>query len=257
MWSKITIGRQIGIGFTVVLALLVAVGVISLRGVAQIVGNAEEVIGGNKLDGTMAQKEVDHLNWASQVSALLTDDSVTVLTAQTDPRRCGFGTWLYGDERKAAERDLPTIAPLLREIEHYHSDLHASAVEIAAHFKPADPLLPGKLSAREVDHLAWVSKVKDLFLLNQPALEVETDPTRCKLGLWLAGEDARGYAEADSQFGRLLETLEEPHKRLHRSAVAIDHVWKQRHPGLQTTLLARLDDHRSWTAKVCRACALE
>ena len=78
-WKNLTIGKKIGIGFGVVLALLVVVGIMSYTGVSGIVGDAEEVIDGNKLNGDLAQKEVDHLNWVNKVSALLTDDKVTSL----------------------------------------------------------------------------------------------------------------------------------------------------------------------------------
>ena len=74
-----TIGKKIGMGFGVVMTLLAVVGVLSYTGVGGIVDNASAVIGGNQLDGAMAQKEVDHLNWANQVSALLTDANVTTL----------------------------------------------------------------------------------------------------------------------------------------------------------------------------------
>ena len=59
-WKDFTIGKKIGVGFGVVLVLLVVVGVMSYSGVHGIVNNAREVIDGNKLNGELAQKEVDH-----------------------------------------------------------------------------------------------------------------------------------------------------------------------------------------------------
>ena len=59
------------------LVLLTAVGLLSFTGVSGIVGNASTVIDGNKLDGTLAQREVDHLNWTGAVNALLTDAHTT------------------------------------------------------------------------------------------------------------------------------------------------------------------------------------
>ena len=41
--------------------------------------NAKQVIAGNKLDGMLAQKEVDHMNWTGEVKALLTDEKMTKL----------------------------------------------------------------------------------------------------------------------------------------------------------------------------------
>lgn len=98
-WKNLTIGKKTGIGFGVILVLLVVVGILSYTGVSGIVTNAVKVIEGNKLDGNLAQKEVDHLNWVNKVNALLTDDKITSLDVQTDDHKCGFGKWLYGEGR--------------------------------------------------------------------------------------------------------------------------------------------------------------
>ena len=146
--KNLTIGKRNGIGFGIVLALLVGVGLLSFTGVNGIVGNAEQVVDGNKLVGNLAQKEVDHLNWANKVNALLTDDAVTTLAVETDDHSCGFGKWLYGQERKEAERLVPSLAPLFKDTEEPHRKLHESAIAIGEHFKQADENLPGFLAAK-------------------------------------------------------------------------------------------------------------
>ena len=83
-WENLTIGKKVAVGFGVVLTLLTVVGFLSYTGVGGIVTNAGQVIDGNKLDGVLAQKEVDHLNWTGKINALLTDKNVTELTVQTD-----------------------------------------------------------------------------------------------------------------------------------------------------------------------------
>ncbi len=256
MIRTLTIGKRIGIAMGVILALLLLVVLLAMVGVGGIVTDAKEVIMGNQVDALLAQKEVDHLNWASRVAALLTDDTVTELDVETDDHKCGFGQWLYGAERKQAEATIPSIAQTLGEIEGYHTALHESAIGIKQHFRPADAALPGLLAAREVDHLLWSERINDLFLNNRPTLEIQTDPTQCALGKWLAGEDARRACAADPEFARLLEAIQEPHARLHESAVAIREAWQPAHLGLIDVLKDRLDDHRRWAAKVSRACIL-
>ncbi len=253
MFKEMTIGRKIGLGFGVIMILLVAVASLSYTGIDGIVANAGEVITGNKINGTMAQKEVDHLNWVNEVSGLLTDKEITKLTVQTDDHKCGFGKWLYGPERKEAEKAVPSIAPLLKEIEDYHANLHTSAIEIGHHFKQADTSLPGTLAAREVDHLIWATKINTLFLNNLPNLEVTTDPTKCKLGHWFESKELQETLAADPQLSRLIDSLKEPHSRLHTSAIAIQNTYRQIHPGLVDTLRQRLDDHRRWAAAVANA----
>ncbi|MCP4593177.1 MAG: hypothetical protein GY842_20770 [bacterium] len=158
MLKNLTIGKKIGLGFGAVMVLLAVLGAMSYTGVGGIVANATEVISGNKLDANLAQKEVDHLNWANQVSALLTDDSVTELNVQTDHRECGFGKWLYGEGRKEAEQQIPSITPTLKEIESCHADLHASAIELAKKFRQPHPGLGLVMSERWADHLAWAGR---------------------------------------------------------------------------------------------------
>ena len=257
MFKKLTIGKRITIGFALVMICMAALGVISYRGVESLVTDVNTVKNCTNLRDGLRQREIDHLNWANQVTALLTDENVCKLDVQTDPTKCAFGEWLHSDDRKQAETLIPAIAPQLKVIVEYHAKLHESAIAIGKHFKQADALLPGKLCAREVDHLDWVDHVQDLFLKNEAQLEVQTDPHKCAFGKWLESEEARHLAATDPEFAQLLNNIIEPHNHLHASAVAMQETWKQRHLGLRTLLTTRLDDHRKWTATVCRACALQ
>ena len=156
-----TIGKRIGFGFTVILIMLVIVCFISFSGIGEIVRNAGQVIDGNRLDGLLAQKEVDHLNWANQVNALLTDDQVTALSVETDPTQCAFGRWLYGENRRSAEALVPALTTLLKDIEAPHERLHASAARIGAVFVQADTELGGFLREKKIDHLNGMHLIKD------------------------------------------------------------------------------------------------
>ncbi|MFA7347241.1 MAG: methyl-accepting chemotaxis protein [Desulfurivibrionaceae bacterium] len=137
-WNNLSVNQKITIGFACVLALFIITGVITYLGVNRIINGAGEVITSNQLDGTLAQREVDHLNWVNQVNALIVDERVTTLKAETDDHKCGFGTWLYGDGRKQAEQQFPALAPLLLSIEKPHRDLHQTAVAIKEQFRPED-----------------------------------------------------------------------------------------------------------------------
>ncbi len=228
-WKDLTIGKKIAAGFTAVLALLVLAGILSVVGVNTIINNAETVIDGNKLDGTLAQKEVDHLNWAKKVNTLLTDDTVTTLDVQVDDHKCGFGTWLYGAGRKDAEELVPTLAPMLKKIELPHRRLHESAIEIRDNFRQADLSLGNFLRNKKIDHLNWTHKVKDvllgdvsdiLMLMGQLA-EVEMDPTKCGLGKWLISPDVASLKDKEPDFVAAIEGIEIPHRKLHESAIKI------------------------------------
>jgi methyl-accepting chemotaxis protein len=255
-WRKMTIGKRIAFGFGVVLVLLSAAAIISYTGVGGIVQNAEDVIHGNQLDGTMAQKELDHLNWANKVNALLNDDKVTALNVQTDPHKCAFGKWLYGDGRKHAQELVPSLTPLLKKIEDPHAKLHASAISIGKDFKPANQALPGFLAEKESDHLKWTAQICMLFITNGEKLAVQTDPHKCGFGKWLYGDQAKAAVAGNPELEKLLAGIKEPHAALHATAVEIGEKYKQIHPGLITTLLGRLDDHRCWVTQVNQAMLL-
>jgi methyl-accepting chemotaxis protein len=222
-WKKMTIGKRIAFGFGVVLALLTVVGLLSFLGVGTIVGDAEEVISGNQLDGNLAQKEVDHLNWVGKVNALLTDANVTTLQVQTDDHKCGFGKWLYGEGRKHAETMVPSLSPMLKAIEEPHRHLHESAIEIGRHFRQADLELGSFLREKKTDHLAWAHKVKDVFVdTNLEKVDAQMDPTKCSFGKWLLSDDVAALKQKDPEFAAAVEAVIQPHKQLHEGARHVD-----------------------------------
>ncbi len=220
--SKLTVGKKLASGFGIVLLLLAIVGVIAFRGINGMADKADDVIHKNELIENLTRKEVDHLNWANKVAALLTDDNVTELAVETDDHKCAFGQWLYGDARKESERAISGLAPLLKEIEGHHAKLHESAIGIKEHFQQVDATLPGIIAARQVDHLKWANVIRDAFLEEKDTVNVETDPSRCALGKWVNGEQARkAYANGGSDFKQAWDNMLTAHGRLHNSAIAI------------------------------------
>ena len=146
-WKNLTIGKKISIGFTIILALLALVAVWSISGVGNIVTNAEEVIDGNKLRAEMIQREIDHLNWANQLNALLTDIEITELKVETDAHKCAFGKWYYGEglqkyrhipEMQALEAPHERLHRLIKDIiDRKNAGREQEAREL---FKQIDPL---------------------------------------------------------------------------------------------------------------------
>ncbi|KPA10071.1 Methyl-accepting chemotaxis sensory transducer, partial [Candidatus Magnetomorum sp. HK-1] len=156
-WNNLTIGKKQAVGFGAVLLLLIILVISSYNGIGSIVFNAKEVITGNQLDGMLAQKEVDHLNWANKVNALLTDEKITTLNAETDHTRCDLGKWLHSEDRREAEKLVPELSALLEQLERPHEAIHKSAININQTFRKTHKGLVLKLSNRLIDHLKWVS----------------------------------------------------------------------------------------------------
>jgi methyl-accepting chemotaxis protein len=252
-WKNLTIGKKIATGFGIIIILLIVLGAISFTGVGGIVKNASEVIDGTALDGELAQKEVDHLNWIMDVNKLLTDDTVHKLNVQTDHTQCGFGKWLFGEGRKQAEAFVPTLAPLFKEIEEPHRLLHESAITIDEAYEEADPGLPGFLAVVEVKHLQWAQTIQDAILNNAEKVVAQTDHTQCGFGKWLYSKEAEKTAQSDPDLARLLQKIKDPHQKVHETAKHIIEAYQQVHPGLLDTLRQRLDDHRKWASMVAQS----
>jgi len=222
-WKDCKLCIKFGIGFGIILLLLVALGGWSIFGINSIVTNASEVIEGNKLRGNFTQRVVDHLKWAEKVNELLADSDVHKLDVQTDPHKCAFGKWYYSDARRRAEGLVPAIKPLLASIEQPHNALHQSALDIEKKYAPADVELGSFLRDKKLDHLVWLGQIKDA-LLNSSATStnVQTDPHKCGLGKWLYSDETKQLMRADPEFGRFVQAIFEPHAALHESASAIN-----------------------------------
>jgi methyl-accepting chemotaxis protein len=221
-WQNMSCGKKIGIGFTIVLSALAIVAVWSILGIGGIVNNAGVVIEGNKLKGEMVQREVDHLNWANQVNALLTDTHVTKLDVETDPHKCAFGKWYYSDDRKRAEEMVPELKEIFAAIEETHNHLHHSAVEIDEHFEQVELELGNFLRQAKTDHLAWVHNVLDVFVDKSiKKINAESDPTKCAFGKWYYSDEVKELRRQDPEFDALMQAIEEPHNNLHKSVVHI------------------------------------
>ncbi|MFH2132948.1 MAG: methyl-accepting chemotaxis protein [bacterium] len=221
-WKNIRLWKKIMLGVGVVIILMLVIAGWSWSGINGIVNDATELAAGNKLVGVLLQREVDHLNWAGEVNRLLTDKSLTSLNVETDPTKCGFGKWYYGDGRKEAEKTLPALRGKLEAIEAPHTHLHESAIKIGKLFNVADESLPAILANREADHLSWSEKVQSAILTRQQATGVELDHTKCAFGKMLYGEIGKGMADTDPTLASLLEDIKPPHEQLHLTGKKIE-----------------------------------
>jgi len=223
MFKKLTVGKQIALGFSVVLVLLMVLGLTSFTGVSGIVQNAVSMITGEGIKAEMSQREIDHLNWASGLTKYMNDPDVKKLTVETDHHKCGLGKWLFGEGRQKAETAIPALAVLLKGIEKPHEILHNSAVDIAKEMNKLDIGKESTVFYRvEIAHRKWVADVIEEILGKENAVSVQLDHKECGMGKWLYGGEADALTKEFPVFAPLVEQIKEPHRILHEQGKSVN-----------------------------------
>ena len=129
-WRNMSLMAKLGIGFGTVLLLMSIISIFSWRGFANLENQVNRTEYFNSLSQLMLQKEVDHLKWQATVADFLIHPEQTTLSVETDDHKCKLGNWLYGEERKKAEKIIPELGQLITQLETAHSTLHGSARSI-------------------------------------------------------------------------------------------------------------------------------
>jgi len=218
--SSLKISQKIALGFGCILLLLFGVGVFSYIEVNDIDSQLEKVINKNTLISRLTQELANHLHWANNVSESMANDEIHEITVESDHRRCNFGKWFYSQKRKEAEKLVPGIAHLLDKIEPFHTELHHSVIGISKNLKHADPLLPGAIESKKADHLKWANSIRSAFMHETDDVFIQTDPTKCSLGKWFNGKQAKkAYERGDQDFKNVFDELLKYHDNLHHSAM--------------------------------------
>jgi methyl-accepting chemotaxis protein len=77
------------------------------------------------------------------------------------------------------------------------------------------------LVEKEVDHLSWVEQLADTILTGEE-FKAQRDWHKCGIGKWYYGvKDSSEYSNASGEFKRILDSFEEQHIKLHKSADAV------------------------------------
>ena len=85
-----------------------------------------------------------------------------------------------------------------------------------------------ELEEKYVQHLIWVSNVCELLTNeNVTELTVETDHRQCEFGKWYYGEGKKHALKLAPELEPYFNEIEEPHKKLHQSAIKIKSVFQQ------------------------------
>lgn len=226
-WRNLKLGNKFFVAFGVIITLLIACAFWSIFGIGGVVTDATEVIDGNKLRVVLENKYVQHLKWTQKVGSLLTDENVTEITIETDPKECSFGKWYYHEGRVNAEHLVPELKPVLDKFEAPHNLLHESAIKIDDEFEQIDWELGANLKQAQIDHLNWMNRVKDaIYIRNARTIDVVNDPSQCDFGIWLASVEVKKLLANHPDIKVLLEDIASGHELLHQSVVLAEQYQK-------------------------------
>jgi len=222
-FKNMKIGMKLGLGFGVLILLLVVLGSSGYFSIRGIMSDAENMIDGAKLQEFAKEKEIDHLNWAASLSAFMQNKRIKKLGIETDPAKCGLGKFLYGEERKHAENLVPSLVPVFKEMEEPHRRLHESAIEIERLMKRMDvPSFLTSVYRAEIAHLDWAAKVREDIEAKKRAISVTTDPAKCAFGKWISSNEFMELSKENHEVGALANQIIEPHRLFHESGIKIN-----------------------------------
>ena len=217
---RLTIGKKLGIGFGLVVVLMAVIFVLGLTASGD-VQRAQKT--GRELGAAstfMLEKVVDHYKWLEGVNSALIEnrDSIDV---QLDPKLCGLGRFLYGDESKRLASADPEVARLLEAIKEPHAALHATAHAIDERWRSRHIGLSEKLYEVQEAHSDWARNVAQALARGARGLDVQTDPTRCGYGEFLRSDEYARWSAGFPPLKQAVQATLAPHRELHRSAEAI------------------------------------
>jgi len=129
-WKNLSLGGKLTMAFGSISLILAIVALWSITGIGNIVSDAEHVIEGNKFRGNLQEKYIQHMQWVDKLSTFVYDKKATSVELQTDPHKCAFGLWYYGNGLKEVEQMAPELLPIFKDMEQPHVLLHGSAVKI-------------------------------------------------------------------------------------------------------------------------------
>ena len=178
------------------------------------------------LPGFLVARERDHLVWLEKIYGMMLNNR-DVIELITDPRQCALGKFLYGDKAKKLGQSDPKMARMIEKIIPPHAELHESGNEILKAWAVRHPGLRNLLRARLDDHRIWAETIAKAIIGKGKNLEVETDPSKCALGLFLGSPQATHYAQTFPAFTSFITEIAAPHKALHRTAIFIKDALKK------------------------------
>ena len=95
---KLSIGKKLGLGFLVLILVVVVTNLVSIFGSTAIRDRWERSEAWEGLHSSLLQREIEHLHWANQLQNYLVRQSAQGFALELDPTQCNLGQWLNSGE---------------------------------------------------------------------------------------------------------------------------------------------------------------
>jgi methyl-accepting chemotaxis protein len=154
------IRMKLGIGFGLVLFLLSMISVWSFVQMNNIKNSITRNQVKQELRDLMKEKEINHLDWAAQVSRGILAGRSDAIDVQTDGHKCKLGEWYYSDARKRIEQEMPGLKADLAKMEKPHLALHKEVVNLKESLRNGGEA--GRQTANRIYNEEIVTHLKDV-----------------------------------------------------------------------------------------------
>ncbi|GEM_PF-194346 len=240
----LTISRRIWMGFGSVIMVLAALCVLSIVGVDRLHQKSRETIEANKLIAEFTKVHFNHYKCLNALSEYLAGGKRPSL--ETDHRKCGLGSILYTNERSYVESLVPSLAPILKELEQPHEELHSGAKSVLDTFKPPPQGLTAKLGELESWLLSWTSRIKDAITIPGKAFPPLSELDSSPIGKWLRSDGKTKLIQTDERYSTPISRLHEAFASLKKAVIATEQAYMDVDTEFLPKLRSAKESHSEW-----------
>jgi len=129
-WKNIKLRNKLFLGFSIVLALLLIVGILAYNSIGLITKKSQDAILNNQTEAIFAQGEIELLDLINSINLLWVDPNTAKMEKGANNGGSALGKWLTGDERKRIEALYPDLKESIAGLEKAYTELYVSIGEI-------------------------------------------------------------------------------------------------------------------------------
>ena len=221
MFKNMTIKSKVNF-VTVVMAIsIIAIIYQSISSVSSLNKSAvkvETISGKVQYTGKILQ---GHEAYVGKLTRALNND--IKFDGQLDYSKCSFGKWYY--KFKETNQYKNNLSQELKQkfsnMEVAHKELHQIAKDYNNNYIHFDKDLKAVILQKQVDHQNWSRKLSS-SIIGKRVVKVQTNPNACKFGIWYNNyKNSPKFEKTDAIERDILTSIQEPHTKLHLSALTI------------------------------------